>query len=393
MARRIFYKILLLALSILIGFFVAEAGLRLKNLIMRKHGPPGFRDQYGLAVLKPDLKGNFYSSESRRYPYIQTNADGFVGKTYALDKPDKAKRIAILGDSFVAAHQLDWDKNFVSRLDQKLAEQPLKSDALYEMMNFGINGVGTVEEMVVYDAYVKKYHPDLVVLVLFAGNDFSDNEEFLAKKESILNGDIDLLKKSDIEPNGSKNDGRGPIKRLILKSEFVSLILHIVRNTPSINQLFVRAGILKDLSKTSPLLEPTLANMLLYTDPNNERSLEALAFTADLLNKFREKVEKDDAVFLVVILPSHWQADESYAEHLKDINPSSAVDLPQSFLKNKLAKAALLDFTDIFKKAINMDSKQIYILGRGHLNEAGSIIAADALYEFLEDNQAEIFHD
>src|SRR3989344_2122036 len=310
MARRIFYKILLLALSILIGFFVAEAGLRLKNLIMRKHGPPGFRDQYGLAVLKPDPKGNFYSSESRRYPYIQTNADGFVGKTYALDKPDKAKRIAILGDSFVAAHQLDWDKNFVSRLDQKLAEQPLKSDALYEMMNFGINGVGTVEEMVVYDAYVKKYHPDLVVLVLFAGNDFSDNEEFLAKKESILNGDIDLLKKSDIEPNGSKNDGRGPIKRLILKSEFVSLILHIVRNTPSINQLFVRAGILKDLSKTSPLLEPTLANMLLYTDPNNERSLEALAFTADLLNKFREKVEKDDAVFLVVILPSHWQAED-----------------------------------------------------------------------------------
>ena len=59
----------------------------------------------------------------------------------------------------MAAHQLDWDKNFVSRLDQKLAEQPLKSDALYEMMNFGINGVGTVEEMLVYDAYVKKYHP------------------------------------------------------------------------------------------------------------------------------------------------------------------------------------------------------------------------------------------
>ena len=44
-----------------------------------------------------------------------------------------------------------------------------------EVLNFGMGGMGTVDEMKYYSKYAQKYHPDVVVLSFYLANDNQDN--------------------------------------------------------------------------------------------------------------------------------------------------------------------------------------------------------------------------
>jgi hypothetical protein len=107
---------------------------------------------------------------SGRNPYcvefnvrVTTNDLGFRDRQWRTDKPPATTRIAVMGDSFVEAIQVPAEQTATRLLENRLAERfPGQS---FETMNFGVSNYSVGQYLLVYDAYVRQFDPDYVVVL------------------------------------------------------------------------------------------------------------------------------------------------------------------------------------------------------------------------------------
>ena len=106
---------------------------------------------------------------------MRIDRDGLRDGEHPLAKPAGTLRIAVLGDSCVEALQVPAEETFVKRLESELAACPAVAGRRVETLNFGVSGYGTAQELITLRREVWKYHPDLVLLAVYPGNDLADN--------------------------------------------------------------------------------------------------------------------------------------------------------------------------------------------------------------------------
>lgn len=93
---------------------------------------------------------------------------GFHDIPHASDDPGKPN-IAFFGDSFVEAVQLQTPDMFTARLGRACTDQ-------FEIYNFGVSGSGPANQYRLYHRLLAKGQTfDFVYVVLYPGNDFTDN--------------------------------------------------------------------------------------------------------------------------------------------------------------------------------------------------------------------------
>ncbi len=90
---------------------------------------------------------------------IRINALGFRGPELAPEKGDR-RRIIILGDSITFAQSVALEKTYPALLEQKLRSV----DPRFEVLNFGVNGYDTIQEIRFLEKTGLPLKPDLVVL-------------------------------------------------------------------------------------------------------------------------------------------------------------------------------------------------------------------------------------
>jgi len=124
--------------------------------------------------MTPDLEythtgSNWYQNEFK--VQIKHNSVGFRDHNRSILKPNGVKRIALLGDSSVSARQVEF-KNTPGQRLESLLNQNLKSNAnkSYEVLNFGIDGIGIGQSYLTYLKYANKYNPDYIFLFVFEGD-------------------------------------------------------------------------------------------------------------------------------------------------------------------------------------------------------------------------------
>jgi hypothetical protein len=113
-----------------------------------------------------------YSGRFRRPEFdvrIEHDRNGYRRQVNLEQKPAQtAHRIFVFGDSYVWGWGVGQGEVFTDRLNLLLKD--------YAVFNYGINGVGTVVEFVLFDREVKQLiHEGDVVLLVFCRNDFWDN--------------------------------------------------------------------------------------------------------------------------------------------------------------------------------------------------------------------------
>lgn len=99
------------------------------------------------------------------------NAYGWRDQEWTVEKPQGVLRVAMLGDSYVEALQVESEKTF-SVLTEKALTQTLNRPV--EVMNFGRSCFTQTEELLVLKNEILKFSPDLVVLFFFPINDIGD---------------------------------------------------------------------------------------------------------------------------------------------------------------------------------------------------------------------------
>ncbi len=99
---------------------------------------------------------------------IDVNSLGLREREVSLDKPSGRRRVLVLGDSFVFGVGLNAGERFSDVLDRALPED-------VEVVNAGVPGWGTDQEMLFYESSLRRLRPDVVVLTFLVQNDVVNN--------------------------------------------------------------------------------------------------------------------------------------------------------------------------------------------------------------------------
>ncbi|HET9315556.1 MAG TPA: SGNH/GDSL hydrolase family protein [Vicinamibacteria bacterium] len=127
-------------------------------------------------VLKPNFRQTF------RYPggfsyEVRTNSLGLRSDREFELARDDVKRVLLLGDSFTFGEGLPVEHTFASQLDALLnGDGPRR----YDVLNAGVGGWGTLQEVTYALDHLPRLRPHAIVLT-FCGNDPDDDARFLAK--------------------------------------------------------------------------------------------------------------------------------------------------------------------------------------------------------------------
>ncbi len=115
---------------------------------------------------------SFWHNKENDHPITgKFNSHGWRDKEWTLNKNQNIFRIALLGDSFVEALQVESDKTF-----QYLTEKEINSkhEAKVEILNFAQSGFTQSEELIILQNDVMIFSPDMVILFFLPSNDIDD---------------------------------------------------------------------------------------------------------------------------------------------------------------------------------------------------------------------------
>lgn len=122
--------------------------------------------------LRPGASG-VVSVETKQY--VRINSHGFRDGERAYEKPADTVRIAVLGNSWTEALQVPLEKTYCSVLERALTEGSCFPGNRVEVLNFGVAGYSTAQELLTLQQEVWKYHPDIVVVAFYPARDIANN--------------------------------------------------------------------------------------------------------------------------------------------------------------------------------------------------------------------------
>src|SRR5580704_3024988 len=303
MLKKFASRLLLLGISVVLTLVFAEMVLRIAHI-----GYPSLGgkllflrpDPYTGLLLKPGVSVQAYIENPVT---VRTNSAGFHDREHSKQKAPNTYRVAVLGDSFTEALQVPIEKTFSSVLERELAGCPELKGKNVEVMNFGVSGYGTAQELQMLRHYAWDYSPDLVLLAFFTGNDTQNNSR--------------PLQQEDYRPYFLLENGK-----LVLDDSFV--------NAPGFRSRFSRFNVFMSWSVAhSHLLQVVAAaknymsqhnvegvkttemglNDDVYHEPTDPVWKDAWNVTDALIVEMRDEVKAKGVQFLVVTLSSSIQVD------------------------------------------------------------------------------------
>ena len=369
MNRNLIYNLATVCLASLVSIVTVELGLRIFRVTY-----PSFyiTDSIRGYSLRPNATG-LWNREG--HGHVTINKDGFRGRNYPFNAKPGVFRIAVLGDSFTEALQVDENQTFSAQLETlflKKSHCPAIKPSYdkIEVLNFGVGGYGTGQELLTWREKAKAYNPDLVILALYPGNDFSDNEPkkrtdrpvFTLNSENILELDTSFRETSEYKQRNSLLSKI--VDRLINHSRIIQLI-NEAKNTISSRPLFGSSH-----KKDIPL--------------SSTASQQAWEVTLKLLEAISSEVNKTGAKFAVFS-----------ASTPEQLWPNVSSRPPNPFgRENKLSRIlsdASIPFLPLGPDLQRLaDSKSLVLHGfegqspgHGHWNSQGHRLAAQVLLPWI----------
>jgi hypothetical protein len=164
-------KLLLLSLPVLaVSIACLEFGL-FRYVVVVDNVPLATYDHaHQLLKYWPGQTGVRYPDRDRRHPVTYSiNDDGWnsAHQAYAPDRKSR-RRVAVIGDSFVEAFQVNPAQSVSARLESVLGP------AGFEVYSFGISGAPLSQYLHMARYVARAFHPDAIVVVI-VHNDFIES--------------------------------------------------------------------------------------------------------------------------------------------------------------------------------------------------------------------------
>lgn len=333
------YHLLLSLLGIVIAIFVAETFLRITNIVPMF---PGLTERSALLGWEyiPGASANYKSTEFDTD--VKINSQGFRGQTVQIPKPAGTKRIAALGDSFVAGLQVEEDQLLTSRLQNELRRQNS-----WEVLNFGVSGYGLDQKFLMLKERIWKFQPD-VVLLFTTANDVND-----IRRNAILSG-----------ANGTLT-----FKSFPADNPFVKIAKRLLRKSHIANLIYVKYLAPPREGGSGGPLEVQVAQGQKSEEIEKYMDLaKAIIMAAD------NETKKISARLIVVLGADYVQSNPKYAQEL----PESDKINSQISEFAKRQNIEVIDLLPLFREKIAAGEK-LFFAQNQHWNENGHKLVAEIL--------------
>jgi hypothetical protein len=371
----------LLVVSVLAPLLLLELTLRLAGPVL-----PG-NYSTGTFLTPHPVYGRFHVPgfdgwvKSREFASrITINSLGLRGPERGYAKAAGTRRVMILGDSFTEAVQVAEHETTVSRLEAALnARGPDR----FEVLNAGVGGWGTGQQLVYLREEGYRYEPDLVLVMLYLGNDVFDNSYALQGRP-----------RNPHEPYFTfRDDGTfEPIEFRTRKPEDVSPYVETLRKHSLLWSVF-ETGVLVKLEDTEDDTELranrfNLNKMVIHATKGSDRQDDAWRVTLTLLQRVRQLGEERGFKTAVVVAPAAFQVyDADWQELLTEnkLKPDDwAPDLPNAVLAANagMVGAPMLDLLPSLQDDAPGGSALYYPYDK-HWTPAGHAVAAREIASFL----------
>lgn len=337
--------------------------------------PLTIRDEVIGRRYRPGFEARLVNPESEREVDLRFNSLGFRGPEYTIEKPEGTTRIAVLGDSMIAALSVDEHETMVGLLEAQLNERYPERN--FEVMNFGVSGSSNWQEYLAYREVVRNFTPDIVLCSFFTGNDLADNSNRLTSNPRIY---FDF-------------DESGECVQLPFSSGRAATSRWLNANS----RLYVwQKEAKKSLRASSPSGPPSLSpGHLVYDASPDETVLHAWRLVEAALTRLHQAVTDDGAEFLLFLMPGAADIYDDVFAQLDDIAKSENRGFRQTVPNENLQAIATrneipyLSLVPAFRAAapassVESESEWLFHKGRWHLNERGNEVAAMRILRRIE---------
>ncbi len=386
--HRLKSKLCLAAASLLLSLATLEAGLRIAGISCPSRL---CWDHYrGFA----NVPNSVWTHNTEGESSVRINQFGFRDENWPLEAEGDTFRVAVLGDSFVAAHEVAESDRFTELLEHELN---LATDsAEIDVMNFGVRAYGTAQELMTYRHVVRDFDPDVVLLAVFTGNDIINNCRALqgAAKRPYFNLHNGRLVLDETFRTDIKVRSRRALQSLGEHSHAVQVIHRAACLLTS--KRAHHQGPLHERLFDAGLKKSCWVEHELYLEPTDSAWKHAWTVTERLIATLRDEVEQDGAQLRVVVLsnPCQVHPDETYREALCEAAGIENLFYPDRRLR-RLCRREEIDFLALAPEMQRQADEtgawyhgfENCEVGIGHWNESGHAIAADLISDWLIDDE------
>ena len=332
----------------------------------------------------------------------RANSLGFLDREpIGIERAAASCHIAVIGDSYVEALQVPIADKLHVRLEELAVEELRHLDVTTSA--FGVSGTGQVNQLAYYDKFARHLRPALLVLV-FVSNDFMNNAPILEG----LNRGVDPYRLKNVSAT------RGADGTITLRPPYPGADVQMAGMSPPPPSQTAAADRLTDMSSFATWLDakrrtlssadadpelvaqvallsrrsPRYAALLDGWWPTTRERInhpfhraqdmpavyeDALDYTAFALDQFGERANRDGAA--LVILSTHYMGTRGDL----GFNRLTALAEPRGI--------PVIDYNDYVHRQGATPGRDAVWIHDGHWNSAGHQWAAEAVLEYLKQNQ------
>jgi hypothetical protein len=371
-SRRAAGNLVALAFALTFALALAEGVLR-----VAWEGRPQFHqpDPVRGAGHIPGAHG-WYTLEGRGW--VEINSAGLRDREHALAKPPDTLRIAVLGDSYTEALQVDRESAFWAVAERELAQCPALAGRVVEAINFGVSGFGTAQQLQTLRHLVWDYDPDVVVVAFLTGNDVRNNSRALEPDAMrpyfvVEEGKL-VLDDSFLEgPEWRRTQSvwwRGK-QWLLQRSHVVQMAFRV-----------------RDVLRQKVETPPPAIDQAIYAEPKDAAWVQAWDVTERMLRAMNEEVAAHGAAFQLLVLTNPWQVHPDPAVRARAAAEAGVTDLlypdrrVEAFARS--AGIPVLALVDRFRREAESSGRCLHgfenaLLCGGHWNAEGHRLGGELL--------------
>ncbi|HEY0006736.1 MAG TPA: SGNH/GDSL hydrolase family protein [Pyrinomonadaceae bacterium] len=400
---------MLILCGLLAGLLLAEVALRLAGYSYPVFYMPDTERGY---ALRPAMEG-WYRKENE--VYIRINSDGLRDREHSRAKPAGTLRIAVIGDSYPEALQVPMENAFWYVMEQKLQGCAAFAGQKVEVINFGVSGYGTAQELITLRKHVWQYEPDIVLLAMTTNNDISDNVLALKRTNQIpyfvyRDGQLVLddsflrtrsfrLQQSFLGRAGAWVRDHSRVIQAIHQGQTALKYYLAARRERARTQTAAALEAVpteqKNAVNDAPAAEPG-ADIQVYREPSNEVWNNAWRVTEGLISMMRDDVRQHGAKLVVITLSNGIQVFPGPDGRQAFMRGLGVADLfyPDRRIKSFCEREGIPVITLAPALQAYADEHVVYLhgfgkdTGNGHWNQLGHRVAGEMMAQQLCEGKA-----
>lgn len=192
--KKIVFPVLAIIISTALGLFLGELLVRTlyqdKIVLFPRYFTDRWYGQFHLRRMRPNMEFTHRSVDG--VFHFKTNEQGFRNDSViSYAKRPGEIRVLVLGDSHTFGYEVNQSETYAAVTEQQLRKKGFDATVI----NAGLSGTGTGEQLIFLEQEGYKFQPDFVILGFFE-NDFDDNQK--AGFFSVSGDSLQLVKKEHL---------------------------------------------------------------------------------------------------------------------------------------------------------------------------------------------------